>query len=180
MIDPTTLDRLKAAALACTPLDIDTAQFTKGEDDVDCFYCGGEGFVHLEATHGNFDNCAIGVQFFGIGNEFGAADRYLREASPKTILGLIAHIEAMAGELEAAKAQQISKNHQTLIDIAAGECPCENNERWEDDCNPVCKVREARSALSSASDDFSECLRHMHKSPNSKSLPTTPNAKAEE
>lgn len=70
---PFDLDALERAALAATPQGIDTAQVVH-----DC-----------EGDYCNFDGAAIGVQFYGIGNEFGAAERYYRAANPAAILKLI-------------------------------------------------------------------------------------------
>jgi hypothetical protein len=89
------LEQLKRLALACTPQNLNTAEH---KDDgngeyVTCHICGGDGSIELETTYTNYDNIAIGVQFFGVGNEFGAADRYFRAANPAFILQLIEALE---------------------------------------------------------------------------------------
>lgn len=98
---------LKAAALAATPQNIDSAQRIEYYDDgshVECPACGGEGHVELEADFCNYDGTAIGVQFYGIGNAHGAAEAYLRAAMPTTVLALIDRLErAEAALLSASK-----------------------------------------------------------------------------
>ena len=70
-----TLERLEKEA---TPGDLSTAGGgAREQDDVECPACGGEGV--LSATdYCNFDGAATGVQFFGIGPEFGAHERLWR------------------------------------------------------------------------------------------------------
>ncbi len=112
MIDNATLANLKAAALAATPQDLDSAEGRAEGGYVECPRCNGDGELEVDATYWNYDNTAIGVQFFGVGNEFGAAERYLREANPKTMLTLIAHIEAMEkkiAELDSSEYQLIGE-----------------------------------------------------------------------
>ncbi|VVE28934.1 hypothetical protein PEP31012_03565 [Pandoraea eparura] len=90
------LDTLKRAALAATPQDIDTAQIVRDKDGsryIDCPICCGEGSVMLEGDYCNYDGKAIGVQFYGIGNEFGAAEAYFRVANPAAILSLVERLE---------------------------------------------------------------------------------------
>lgn len=88
---PFDLDALERAALAATPQGIDTAQVVHDCEGktIECPHCQGDGYVELEGDYCNFDGAAIGVQFYGIGNEFGAAGRYYRAANPATILELI-------------------------------------------------------------------------------------------
>jgi len=87
---------LKRAALAATPQEIDGAQRIEHYEDgshIACPACGGEGDVPYEADFCNYDGVAIGVQFYGIGNEFGAAEAYFRAAKPANVLDLIADAE---------------------------------------------------------------------------------------
>lgn len=109
------LAALRAAALAATPQDIDTAEVIDTAQDgssiIECPACSGDGHVVLEGDYCNYDAAAIGVQFYGIGNEHGAAERYFRAANPATIVQLLDHIDALTArlvELEAEQAVQLS------------------------------------------------------------------------
>lgn len=90
---------LKAAALAATPQNIDSAESIDRFEDgshIECPACGGEGYVPREADFCNYDGTAIGVQFYGIGNEHGAAEAYFRAAKPANVLALIERLERAA------------------------------------------------------------------------------------
>lgn len=91
------IEALKAAALAATPQDIDSAQeverFPDGSRYCTCPACDGEGHVDIEADFCNYDGHALGVQFYGIGTEHGAAEAYFRAVKPATILALIDRLE---------------------------------------------------------------------------------------
>jgi hypothetical protein len=88
---------LKAAALAATPQDIDSAQdierFPDGSRYCTCPACDGEGHVDLEADYCNYDGHALGVQFYGIGDAHKFAEDYFRAAKPATVLALIERLE---------------------------------------------------------------------------------------
>jgi hypothetical protein len=95
-LPPFDLDAIETAAKACTPLDFDTATAGKSEGGwVECPCCGGEGDVEREADYCNFDGKALGVQFYGIGHAHGAAEHFLRTASPKVVLDLVSTIRAL-------------------------------------------------------------------------------------
>lgn len=85
------IDALEQAALAATPQNIDSAEIieTDGEKVIECPVCGGDGFAALEGDYCNYDGKALGVQLYGIGNEFGAAERFFRAANPAAALELI-------------------------------------------------------------------------------------------
>lgn len=84
------LDELERLAKAATPQNIDAAEIIEGDEGktIECPACSGEGYVSLEGDYCNFDGCAIGVQFYGIGNEHGAAERYYRAANPAVVIEL--------------------------------------------------------------------------------------------
>lgn len=86
---------LKAAALAATPQNFDTAELKVDEGYCECPVCGGGGAVEVLGEYTNYDDVAIGVQFFGIGPEFGLAEAYYRAANPAAVLELIAENEAL-------------------------------------------------------------------------------------
>lgn len=91
---------LKRLAETATPQDFDSAE-TKSENGyIECPCCSGEGEVDLESEYCNYDNVAIGVQFYGIGNEFGAAEAFYRAANPAAVLALIAEVEALRKDAE--------------------------------------------------------------------------------
>ncbi|WP_445572130.1 hypothetical protein [Pseudomonas sp. E102] len=97
MTDYTELKRLAEAA---TPQKFDTAEEKSGNGYIECPHCGGSGEVELEADYCNYDGVAIGVQFYGIGHEFGAAEAYYRAANPAAVLALIAENEALRKDAE--------------------------------------------------------------------------------
>jgi hypothetical protein len=106
------IKRLKEAAQAATPQNLDTAQTVERYEDgshITCPTCDGEGYAELNSDFCNYDGKAIGVQFYGIGPEHLVAEAYFRAASPAAILELIAMIEQQAAriaELEAAIRKQ--------------------------------------------------------------------------
>lgn len=92
------IEHLKAAALAATPQNFDSAQYVRKPDEdgfVECPCCDGEGAVKLETDYCNYDGVAIGVQFYGIGPHFGAAESYYRAANPAAVLELIVEVERL-------------------------------------------------------------------------------------
>ena len=84
---------LKRVAEAATPQDFDRAELKVENGHGECPQCGGQVEVELEADYCNFDGAAIGVQFYGIGHEFGAAEAFYRAANPDVVLALIAENE---------------------------------------------------------------------------------------
>jgi hypothetical protein len=90
------IEALKAAALAATPQNIDSAQRIERYEDgsfISCPACGGEGNVELNSDFCNYDGEALGVQFYGIGNAHVLAEAYFRAAKPATVLALIERLE---------------------------------------------------------------------------------------
>lgn len=84
------LDAIEAAARACTALNFDSAKDEQPQSgSLECPHCDGTGSVELEADYCNFDGKALGVQFYGIGPEFGAAERFVRAANPAAVLELV-------------------------------------------------------------------------------------------
>lgn len=89
------LDELERLAKAATPGDLDTVNDPADEyggksvsDYYDCPCCQGTSTVD-GVTYANFDGVAMGVQFFGIGNEHKNYEAFFRAANPATILRLI-------------------------------------------------------------------------------------------
>lgn len=71
MVDIDELERLLAAA---TSGDLSTAERHVLSEYVECPMCGGDGEVGA-TDYCNFDGVALGVQFYGIGHEFGAHEK---------------------------------------------------------------------------------------------------------
>lgn len=84
----TFLDTLEASAKAATPQRIDTSEAVEQNGHTECPWCDGQGEVTAD-TYTNYDDCAIGVQFFGIGHEHVNAEKYFRLCSPSNILALV-------------------------------------------------------------------------------------------
>jgi hypothetical protein len=101
------IEKLKAAAEKCTALNLDSAEFERGDDNcIDCPICGGEGYVYLEGDYCNIDDVALGVQFYGIGNHHKAAEEYFRIALPANIIALcdeLATLRQYKAEAESQK-----------------------------------------------------------------------------
>jgi hypothetical protein len=98
---PRDWEELKKLAEAATPGDLDTcndpADEYGGKDPsgwLECPACGGSGEVE-GVTYCNFDHVAMGVQFFGIGNEFTNYEKFFRAFNPATVLELIAEVERL-------------------------------------------------------------------------------------
>lgn len=91
-----TIDTTKLRELAqkATPQNFETAQIKTGNDaSIECPFCGGEGLIASEGGYCNYDGVAIGVEFYGVGTEFGAAEAYYRAANPATVLALLDEIK---------------------------------------------------------------------------------------
>lgn len=84
---------LKAAAMAATPQKIEGAQEKTEDGCMECPCCSGDGQVDVGADYCNYDNTAIGVIFYGIGDAHVAAERYFRAANAATVLALLAELE---------------------------------------------------------------------------------------
>lgn len=108
------LNELERLAREATPQDFDSAKLTCDANGwIECPHCGGEGNVQLEADYCNYDGQALGVQFYGIGNEFGTAERYYRAARPAVILAMIARIR----ELELRAGQRADGEGRGWFDV---------------------------------------------------------------
>lgn len=114
---------LEAAANAATPQDLDSAEEIIKSDPgamIECPVCGGEGYASIENDYCNFDNHAIGVQFYGIGPEFGAGERYFRAANPTAILALLA--ERADLKLQLAAASVDVERFRLFAETVVAEC----------------------------------------------------------
>jgi len=71
-------ERLSELAEKATKGDLTTAEEYIAEEWQECPFCDGSGEVEC-SRYGNFDGKALGVQFYGIGSEFGAHEALWRE-----------------------------------------------------------------------------------------------------
>jgi hypothetical protein len=95
------INKLETLARAATPQNFDSAKEDIRIGGVfECPLCGGEGEVELSVDYCNYDNAAMGVQFYGIGKEFRTAEEYYRAANPATMLKLCEIIRAQHEALE--------------------------------------------------------------------------------
>ena len=112
-------DTLKALHEAATPGDLSAAEEHTASETVECPCCQGDGEVEA-ADYCNFDGVALGVQFYGIGQEFGAHEAlwtYLIKHIPE-ILTLIAERDAMRAALR--------RWQQTGCPDCSGDCGSAN------------------------------------------------------
>ncbi|MGA4275629.1 hypothetical protein ACI2VH_02660 [Ralstonia nicotianae] len=111
------LNELERLALKATPQQFDTAELKRENGVMDCPICHGEGSVDTEAEYCNYDGRAIGVEFYGIGKEFGAAERYYRAARPAVILAMIARIRELEQRAAVADNRSIYDG-RVAVDLA--------------------------------------------------------------
>lgn len=88
----TLLETLRVLAPVVTPGDLTTAEYTE-DGMVECPVCCGDGEVGAK-DFGNFDHKALGVQFYGIGREFGDHEK-LWSALVNALPELIAALEVV-------------------------------------------------------------------------------------
>jgi hypothetical protein len=88
------IEELRGLIAACTKGDLSTAQRHIKTETVECPACHGDGEVEA-ADYCNFDGVALGVQFYGIGEQFGAHEKLWSAVS--------AHLPALLDRLEAAE-----------------------------------------------------------------------------
>ena len=93
------LDEMERVAREATPGDLSTAEQRLGPDMFVCPVCDGEGDVP-GAIHNNIDGVAMGVQFFGVGHEFGKYEAFFRAANPEAVLSLITRIRELEAGLD--------------------------------------------------------------------------------
>ena len=85
---------LRELAKACTPQNIDSAERIDKFDTVSCPLCDGDGQVECD-TYLNYDGCATGVEFFGVGDEHVNAEKFFRACDPQTVTALLDYIDAL-------------------------------------------------------------------------------------
>lgn len=106
--------RLKELEAKATPGNLDTSERTGSQIGVECPACQGEGYVDAE-SYTNFDAAAIGVQFFGVGDEHGAHEELWRF--------FMANRRAIIARLEAAERMRealgyLHRDAERFVDLA--------------------------------------------------------------
>ena len=86
------ISELEQLASKVGAMALDSAETVESQSGamIECPVCCGEGYASAENDYCNFDNHAIGVEFYGIGPEFGLAESYFRAVNPSTIRALLA------------------------------------------------------------------------------------------
>lgn len=107
------IDKLEALARAATPQNFDTAQYVEDDGWIECQACGGEGAVELHSDYCNYDDAALGVQFYGIGDEHVNAEAYYRAAKPATVTELITRLRE-SEQREQALATHVERLHEAF------------------------------------------------------------------
>jgi len=120
-------DKLKELALAATALNLDTAETVRDcslDEEWDCPLCDGDGYAPSGQDYCNIDSVALGVQFYGIGNEYINAENYFRAANPAAILSLIAQRDELLAALKLA--DEFITNGIELGFIHMGDADCDD------------------------------------------------------
>jgi hypothetical protein len=111
-------ERLKKLHEFATKGDLSTAERYTEHEHIECPVCQGDGEV-LASDYCNIDGKALGVQFYGIGNEFGA-----HEALWSYLVHSVPAILAMAEERE-----RMREGIATVIEHFDGKRPA---KLWTD------------------------------------------------
>jgi hypothetical protein len=106
------IQELRGLIAKATPGDLSTAELHAEAETVECPACHGEGEVEA-AYYGNIDGVALGVQFYGIGEQFGAHEKLWTAVS--------AHLPALLDRLEAA--EKCKERIAAMIDGSDGNIP---------------------------------------------------------
>lgn len=117
------LAEIERLAGSAGSLALDTAETIEDQNGamIECPVCCGEGYASAENDYCNFDNHAIGVQFYGIGPEFGLAEAYFRAANPTAVLTLTTELRRLRAEVQALtlKAEYANNNHMASLMLVA-------------------------------------------------------------
>jgi hypothetical protein len=95
------IEELRTLAEKATPGRLETAQRHIAEEVIECPICNGDGEVYA-SDYCNIDGRALGVQFYGIGPEFGAHEALwsFLMANLPTILTALEALPVMREALE--------------------------------------------------------------------------------
>lgn len=103
------IERLRSLMEKATPGDLTTAERAQDEF-IECPICLGAGEVEAR-DYCNIDHKALGVQFYGIGPEFGTHEALWSECI-NSLPDLLSHIDALEARVEEAE-----KNEEEAYDI---------------------------------------------------------------
>lgn len=106
----TMIEELLTLAEKATPGRLETAERHTAEEMIECPICNGDGEVYA-SDYCNIDGRALGVQFYGIGPEFGAHEALWSF--------LMANLPAIITALSTAEKLEVAK--EALRKIAEGE-----------------------------------------------------------
>lgn len=152
-------EKLRALYEAATKGDLSTAERHIEHEHIECPVCQGDGEV-LATDYCNIDGKALGVQFYGIGNEFGAHEAlwaYLVSTVP-SILALTEERDRLKLEIEAKdclmdghyKAGVKAGWNMAIADDYAGLM------RITDDTSHIAELKRIRAALTTSSTEKGE------------------------
>lgn len=107
---PADLAELERLLVKATPQKIETAEQTE-DGDYECPLCQTQGYVEGH-TYCNYDGVAIGVQFFGIGDEHVDAEALFRKtiAALPSLLATGRQMPALEAEVERLRAELDRRN----------------------------------------------------------------------
>jgi len=97
-------EHLRKVAEKATPQDFDSAEIVAKEGWIECPCCSGEGSVELTADYCNYDNEALGVQFYGVGPAYVNAEEFYRTLNPTTAIALLDELAALRKENDGLRA----------------------------------------------------------------------------
>ena len=136
--------------MAATPQNFDTASHVYTDGEAECPTCGGDGFVAVAKEYLNYDDVALGVQFYGIGEEPGKAEAYYRAVPPALALALLAALEAekkRADEAEALYKSGDKLRNDALLAL---------NEYEDENDTLRARVAELEGALRKACNEYEQ------------------------
>lgn len=122
--------QLRELAGKATSGDLTTAERHTLQEWVECPFCQGEGEVSA-TDYCNFDSKALGVQFYGIGSEFGAHE--------KLWSALTANLETIIAALELQEVQRGPANG-----VNCSNCGCRLPANYTSVC-PDCGCGELQA-----------------------------------
>lgn len=117
---------LKRLAEAATPQNFDSAQVATHEGWIECPTCGGEGSVDLGGDYLNYDNEALGVQFYGIGDAHVNAEAYYHAAKPAAVLALIAEVDRLT--IAAKYSEDVDAIHENQLQMVCYDLAVERDQ----------------------------------------------------
>ena len=138
-------EHLREVAERATPQDFDSAEIVAKDGWIECPCCSGEGSVELTADYCNYDNEAIGVQFYGVGHAYVNAEEFYRTFNPATAIALLDELAALRKENEGLK---VDKDRLDWLDGQSESYGFENyheGNRWTLD-GPFNTARQAIDA----------------------------------